>query len=136
MTKDEIPAIAELIYMLDVTQATTRFLFKNFPNKEEQLQWTLFSVGRQLDKYPNAEIYKAVDNDSGEALALLALSRHKPKVEDTAEEKTPDDELDRFKEIINLDFRKHLIGLLGPLGADIDKIEHYGEHHMPYARNS
>ncbi|KAF7587106.1 hypothetical protein BBP40_007712 [Aspergillus hancockii] len=69
----DIPALAEILYMSKLALTINRLLFKDWPNATIQRQNYLAAI--QGTDSPGSESLSVVDNESGEVIGHLALTR-------------------------------------------------------------
>ncbi|KAJ5917887.1 hypothetical protein N7454_010262 [Penicillium verhagenii] len=77
----DLPALGNLIHAAKLALSINRLIFLNWPN--EKLQSSLYSQAvRTGYENPAAECFKAVDNETGEIIGYIVLTRKTPESKD------------------------------------------------------
>lgn len=80
MLESDLVTAARFMYYSQLQQATNRFLFLDWPNEAAQIELYNTSM-RDMFQDNMQEMYK-VNNDSGEMIASLILTRKTPKIQE------------------------------------------------------
>ncbi|KAF8863053.1 hypothetical protein BDZ45DRAFT_686298 [Acephala macrosclerotiorum] len=76
----DLPILAHFIfYPSQLIRPTNQFLFSDWPNKSSQVSLYLSSLEKTID-LPHVEMFKVVDNSTGEIVASLILERKTPEI--------------------------------------------------------
>jgi hypothetical protein len=112
------------MFYSNMAQATNRFLFLDWPNETAQISLYL-SAAEQNFTSPHVEMYKAIDNISGQMIAHLILTRKLPREADATLEASS--EAHCIPVGLNVEFQTNLRRTLAGLQKDMAEIDHLGK---------
>jgi hypothetical protein len=123
----DLPTLGKHIYASNVLQPTNRFLYVDWPNEAYQISRYTDSM-KETFQDPNTEMFKVVDDVSGDILASLLLARKSTLQVDTSAAanaqppNTPPEINPQFMALM----RQTLKGVLEKMSG----IDHYGEFYF------
>jgi hypothetical protein len=116
------------LYASNVSQPTNRFLYVDWPNEAYQISRYTDSM-KDTFQNPSTEMFKVVDDVSGDILGSLLLTR-KSKVVDADELPTPNAQLLSTPPEINPQFMALMRQTLKGVQEKMSEIDHYGEFYF------
>lgn len=122
----DLPTLAQFLIASQLMQPTSRFLFLDWPNEPAQTAPYLDPM-KQNFKEPATEMFKVVDNVSGDIIASLVLIRKKPDNSEGSDPTSQQTQVSSPPPGMDPEFRSILRSVLAASQKDMEGIDHLGD---------